>query len=120
MVWARGHKNDFDHWAKESGDKSWGYHHVLDTYKRIEDWHGAPDPTRRGRGGKVFVQPAPDPSPLARLSAGSRVRRDLGLRRPKRCHAGGTGRSSDHKRSHPRWSPAEHRRVLPLPGYGPK
>jgi len=65
MVWARGHKNDFDHWAKEAGDEAWGYRHVLDIYRRIEDWHGAPDPERRGIGGDVFVQPAPDPAPIA-------------------------------------------------------
>jgi choline dehydrogenase-like flavoprotein len=40
MVWARGHKNDFDHWAKEAGDDAWNYRHVLDIYRRIEDWHG--------------------------------------------------------------------------------
>ena len=65
MVWARGHKNDFDHWAKEAGDDAWNYQHVLDIYRRIEDWHGAPDPERRGSGGEVFVQPAPDPSSIA-------------------------------------------------------
>jgi choline dehydrogenase len=65
MVWARGHKNDFDHWAKSAGDDAWDYRHVLDIYRRIEDWHGAPDPQRRGSGGEVFVQPAPDPSPIA-------------------------------------------------------
>jgi choline dehydrogenase len=65
MVWARGHKNDFNYWAKESGDECWGYAHVLEIYKRIEDWHGAPDPTRRGTGGIVFVQAAPDPNPMA-------------------------------------------------------
>ena len=27
MVWARGHKNDFQQWAKESGDTNWGYQH---------------------------------------------------------------------------------------------
>src|SRR5262249_51982762 len=47
------------------GDETWGYAHVRDIYKRIEDWHGAPDPAYRGTGGNVFVQPAPDPSPLA-------------------------------------------------------
>jgi hypothetical protein len=31
----------------------------------IEDWQGAPDPKRRGKGGNVFVQPAPDPNPMA-------------------------------------------------------
>jgi choline dehydrogenase len=65
MVWARGHMNDFDHWAKEAGDMAWDYRHVLDIYKRIEDWQGAPDPERRGRGGNVFVQPAPNPNPMA-------------------------------------------------------
>jgi choline dehydrogenase len=34
-------------------------------YRRIEDWHGAPDPKYRGTGGPVFVQPEPDPSPVA-------------------------------------------------------
>jgi choline dehydrogenase len=38
---------------------------VLSIYRRIEDWHGAPDPDYRGSGGPVFVQPAPDPHPLA-------------------------------------------------------
>jgi choline dehydrogenase len=65
MVWARGHKNDFDHWAKEAGDDAWNYQHVLDIYRRIEDWHGVPDPQRRGSGGEVFVQPAPNPSSIA-------------------------------------------------------
>jgi choline dehydrogenase len=65
MVWAHGHKNDFDNWAKEAGDDAWNYQHVLDIYRRIEDWHGAPDPERRGSGGEVFVQPAPNPSSIA-------------------------------------------------------
>jgi choline dehydrogenase len=65
MVWARGHKNDFDHWAKEAGDDAWNYQHVLDIYRRIEDWHGVRDPQRRGSGGEVFVQPAPNPSTIA-------------------------------------------------------
>ena len=65
MVWAHGHKNDFERWAREAGDEDWGYQHILGIYKRIEDWHGIPDPDRRGTGGNVFVQPPPDPSPLA-------------------------------------------------------
>jgi choline dehydrogenase len=65
MVWARGHKNDFDDWAKEADDEAWGYRHVLDVYKRIEDWQGVPDRERRGRGGNVYVQPAPNPNPIA-------------------------------------------------------
>jgi choline dehydrogenase len=65
MVWAHGHKNDFQQWARESGDACWGYQHVLEIYTRIEDWHGAPDPVRRGTGGPVFVQAPADPNPLA-------------------------------------------------------
>src|SRR6202035_5899270 len=65
MVWARGHKNDWDFFASESGDPAWNYDSVLEIYRRIEDWQGTPDPTRRGTGGLVFVQPAPDPNPIA-------------------------------------------------------
>jgi choline dehydrogenase len=38
---------------------------VLNIYRRIEDWHGAPDPDYRGTGGPVYVAPAPDPNPIA-------------------------------------------------------
>jgi choline dehydrogenase len=65
MAWARGHRNDWDFFASESGDAAWNYESVLNIYRRIEDWQGAPDPTRRGTGGLVFVQPAPDPNPIA-------------------------------------------------------
>lgn len=77
MVWARGHKNDWEHFASESGDPAWGYDSVLEIYRRIENWQGAPDPVRRGVGGPVFVQSAADPQPvaLALLEAG----REAGL-----------------------------------------
>ena len=65
MAWVRGHKNDWDFFASESGDPAWNYESVLNIYRRIEDWQGAPDPTRRGTGGLVFVQSAPDPNPIA-------------------------------------------------------
>ena len=64
-VWARGHRRDWDHFASEAGDPAWGYDAVLDTYRRIENWQGAPDPAYRGTGGPVWVQPAADPSPVA-------------------------------------------------------
>jgi len=65
MVWARGHKSDWDFFASETGDPAWGYESVLDIYRRIEDWQGAPDPRYRGTGGPVFVQPLQDPNPAA-------------------------------------------------------
>jgi choline dehydrogenase len=65
MGWARGHKNDWDFFASESGETAWNYASVLNIYRRVEDWQGAPDPARRGTGGLVFVQSAPDPNPIA-------------------------------------------------------
>jgi choline dehydrogenase len=65
MAWVRGHKHDFELWAKESGDPNWGYAHVLDIYKRIENWQGTPDPAYRGQGGLLWVQTAKDPNPIA-------------------------------------------------------
>jgi choline dehydrogenase len=65
MAWARGHKHDWEFFAAEADDLGWNYASVLQIYRRIEDWHGAPDPQYRGTGGPVFVQPAPDPNPIA-------------------------------------------------------
>jgi choline dehydrogenase len=65
MAWAHGHKSDWDFFASETGDSAWNYESVLGIYRRIEDWHGAPDPGHRGAGGPVFVQPPPDPNPVA-------------------------------------------------------
>jgi choline dehydrogenase len=74
MVWARGHKNDWDFFASEAGDPAWNYESVLDIYRRIEDWGGSPDPKYRGTGGPIFVEPAPDPNPLAPATVeGARV-----------------------------------------------
>jgi choline dehydrogenase len=65
MVWARGHKADFDSWAEATGDASWGYENALRLYRKAEDWQGTPDPARRGKGGPVWVQTAQNPCPLA-------------------------------------------------------
>ncbi|WP_027582396.1 GMC family oxidoreductase N-terminal domain-containing protein [Bradyrhizobium sp. Ai1a-2] len=64
MVWARGHRTDWDYFARESGDDRWSYRSVLEIYRRIEDWRGAPDPKRRGAGGLVVVEQSA-PHPLA-------------------------------------------------------
>src|SRR5258705_4813112 len=65
MVWARGHKNDFDDWAKRAGDEAWGYRCVLDIYKRIEHLQCVPEPQRRGRSAKDFMQTGADSHPIA-------------------------------------------------------
>ena len=63
MAWARGHQNDWDYFAAEAGDSAWNYEAVLKIYRRIEDWHGAPDPEHPGTGGLVFIQPWPGSDP---------------------------------------------------------
>jgi choline dehydrogenase len=66
LVWARGHKNDFDGWAAETGESAWSYAKILDIYRRIEDWEGPPDPRYRGKGGIVQIGlPAAPINPLA-------------------------------------------------------
>jgi choline dehydrogenase len=51
LIWARGHKIDWDFFALEAGNPAWSYKSVLNIYRRIEDWHGEPDPEYRGAGG---------------------------------------------------------------------
>src|SRR5260370_530880 len=53
---ARGHKNDWEFFASKSGETAWNYESVLNIYRRMEDWQGAPDPTRRGTGGLHFLR----------------------------------------------------------------
>jgi choline dehydrogenase len=43
----------------------------LQIYRRLEDWYGVPDPMYRGTGGPVFVQPAPEPNPIAPATIGA-------------------------------------------------
>jgi choline dehydrogenase len=64
MAWSRGHRNDWKFFASEAGDPAWNYESVLNIYRRIEDWHGAPDPKYRGSEGPVYVQPAPISNPI--------------------------------------------------------
>jgi choline dehydrogenase-like flavoprotein len=66
MGWARGHQTDWDFFATQSGNDAWSYASVLDIYRRIEDWHGAPDADYRGSGGPVYVQPKCVPHPAGR------------------------------------------------------
>jgi choline dehydrogenase len=63
LVWARGHKADFDLWEAETGDPGWGYDAAVDLYRRIEDWDGPPSPLR-GRGGPMRVTLPTDPVPV--------------------------------------------------------
>ena len=65
MVWARGHQTDWDYFADQTGDAAWNYESTLETYRSIENWQGQRDAMRRGSGGLLFVQPPPNPNPVA-------------------------------------------------------
>lgn len=61
-TWSRGHQADWDFYASEVDDNSWGYDAVRDLYRsRIEDWTGTADPDFYGTGGPMHVQPVDDP-----------------------------------------------------------
>ena len=66
MLWARGHQNDWEDFAAESGDPAWNYASVLKIYQRVEAYQGTPDASRRGNTGPVHITPALDAQPIAR------------------------------------------------------
>ncbi|TVQ35133.1 MAG: glucose-methanol-choline oxidoreductase [Geminicoccaceae bacterium] len=53
MVFARGHRSDFDHWAYE-GNAGWDYASVLPHFKAFEDYEGGASELR-GSGGPLHV-----------------------------------------------------------------
>ncbi|MFV0300324.1 MAG: choline dehydrogenase, partial [Paracoccus sp. (in: a-proteobacteria)] len=64
MVFVRGNRMDFDHWA-ESGAEGWDYAHVLPYFKRMETWHGGNGPSDyRGSDGPLHVTRGPRRNPL--------------------------------------------------------
>jgi choline dehydrogenase len=65
MIWARGHKSDWDYFAAEAGDPAWSYGSILAMYREIENWQGKPDPARRGRDGLLYITPPVGPNPVA-------------------------------------------------------
>jgi choline dehydrogenase-like flavoprotein len=65
MLWARGHKSDWDYFAAAAGDPAWSYDSVLAIYREIESWQGTPDPARRGQKGFLYIAPPIEPNPVA-------------------------------------------------------
>ncbi len=65
LIWARGHQNDFDHWAAATGDAGWSYESVVGLYKELEDWDGPANERLRGSGGPIYVTLPRDPVPVA-------------------------------------------------------
>jgi len=56
MVWARGHRADYEGWA-EAGNTGWGFHSVLPLFKQAEDWEDG-ESEFRDAGGPIRVERA--------------------------------------------------------------
>jgi choline dehydrogenase len=63
LIWARGHRADFDGWAAMGAD-GWDYASVLPYCKKIEDWEGGATELR-GAGGPMRVETAKNLHPVA-------------------------------------------------------
>jgi len=77
-VWAVGHKNDWDSFAKCTNDPAWSYNEVRQLYRRIEDWQGEADREYRGIDGQVSIAPN-STTPLA--PAFFEAAKEIGLRK---------------------------------------
>jgi choline dehydrogenase len=53
MVWVRGQRQDYDHWA-QLGNRGWSYQDVLPIFKSMERYAGGDDETR-GRDGPIEI-----------------------------------------------------------------
>ena len=74
LIWARGHRQDFEHWAEITGDPGWNYDSAVALYKELEDWDGPRNDRLRGSGGPIYVTLPRDPVPVAEaLVAASRA-----------------------------------------------
>src|SRR5215470_16367768 len=70
MVWARGHRADYEDWA-EAGNTGWDFHSVLPLFKQAEDWEDG-ESEFRGAGGPIRVERAKKlhPATAAFIDAG--------------------------------------------------
>ena len=62
MVWVRGQRQDYDHWA-QLGNRGWSWQDVLPIFKSMESYE-AGDGDLRGRDGPIKVTDFGDSSPL--------------------------------------------------------
>jgi choline dehydrogenase len=62
MVWVRGQRQDYDHWA-QLGNRGWSWQDVLPVFKGIESYKGGADDVR-GRSGPVKINDIDESGPL--------------------------------------------------------
>ena len=63
MIYARGHRDDYDHWAAQ-GNPGWGFDDVLPYFKRSEDNERGADEFH-GTGGPLHVMDLRSPNPFS-------------------------------------------------------
>jgi len=56
LVWACGHKTDYDRWADLAGEHARRYDAVVAIYRRIEDWKRPPNPRLRVADGSIMPE----------------------------------------------------------------
>ena len=62
MVWVRGQRQDYDHWA-QLGNRGWSYQDVLPFFKGMESYAGG-DSETRGRDGPLEISDSEESGPL--------------------------------------------------------
>jgi choline dehydrogenase len=62
MVWVRGQRQDYDHWA-QLGNRGWSWQDVLSIFKGIESYRGGADDIR-GRAGPLTITDIDESGPL--------------------------------------------------------
>ena len=55
MIYMRGQREDYDDWARMTGDSGWGWDSVLEAFKKSEDYHGGASDAH-GSGGPWRVE----------------------------------------------------------------
>lgn len=63
MMWVRGHRADYDGWAKSAGEE-WSWDEVARCFRRAERWAGPPGGTAYGTTGPLWISPARSFHPL--------------------------------------------------------
>ena len=71
MCYVRGHAEDYNRWAQETGDAQWSYAHCLPYFRKSETFKSGPDDYRGGDGPLVVTKgPCENPLYQAFIEAG--------------------------------------------------
>jgi choline dehydrogenase len=77
MVWVRGQRQDYDHWA-QLGNRGWSYQDVLPIFKSMESYSGG-DGELRGREGPIRISDNPESGKL--YDSFAKAAETVGIRR---------------------------------------